>query len=85
MSSSRKSFRPRENPGLLHCRGILYSMSHQGSPRILEGGLPFSRDLLDSGIKPGSHTLQVDFLPAELPGKHICLGYDILNIKKVLF
>ena len=24
------------NPGLLHCRRILYQLSHQGSPRILE-------------------------------------------------
>ena len=24
------------NPGLLHCRWILYQLSHQGSPRILE-------------------------------------------------
>ena len=24
------------NPGLLHCRQILYVLSHQGSPRILE-------------------------------------------------
>jgi len=24
------------NPGLLHCRLILYHLSHQGSPRILE-------------------------------------------------
>ena len=24
------------NPGLPHCRGILYQMSHKGSPRILE-------------------------------------------------
>ena len=24
------------NPGLLHCRQILYQMTHQGSPRILE-------------------------------------------------
>ena len=24
------------NPGLLHCRRILYHLSHQGSPRILE-------------------------------------------------
>ena len=23
-------------PGLLHCRQILYELSHQGSPRILE-------------------------------------------------
>ena len=26
----------RSNPGLLHCRWILYQLSHQGSPRILE-------------------------------------------------
>ena len=32
------------NPGLLHCRQILYHRSHQGSPRILEWvAYPFSR------------------------------------------
>ena len=32
------------NPGLLHCRQILYQPSHQGSPRILEWvAYPFSR------------------------------------------
>ena len=32
------------NPGLLHCRGILYHLSHQGSPRTLEWvAYPFSR------------------------------------------
>ena len=31
------------NPGLLHCRRILYQLSHKGSPRILEGvAYPFS-------------------------------------------
>ena len=31
------------NPGLPHCRWILYHMSHQGSPRILEWvAYPFS-------------------------------------------
>ena len=31
------------NPGLLHCRQILYCLNHQGSPRILEGvAYPFS-------------------------------------------
>ena len=33
------------NPGLLHCRRILYHLSHQGSPRILEwGAYPFPRE-----------------------------------------
>ena len=32
------------NPGLSHCRQILYRLSHQGSPRILEWvAYPFSR------------------------------------------
>ena len=32
------------NPGLLHCRWILYQLSHRGSPRILEWvAYPFSR------------------------------------------
>ena len=31
------------NPGLLHCRRVLYQLSHQGSPRILEWvAFPFS-------------------------------------------
>ena len=31
------------NPGLLHCRWIIYQLSHQGSPRILErAALPIS-------------------------------------------
>ena len=34
----------RSNPGLLHGRQILYHLSHQGSPRILEWvAHPFSR------------------------------------------
>ena len=32
------------NPGLLHCRQVLYHLSHQGSPRIQEwAAYPFSR------------------------------------------
>ena len=32
------------NPGFLHCRQILYHLSHQGSPRIQEwAAYPFSR------------------------------------------
>ena len=38
--------------------------------RILEwAAFPFSMDLPNSGIKPGSPALQVDSLPDELPGK----------------
>ena len=33
----------RSNPGLLHCRWILYQLSHKGSPRIIEWvAYPFS-------------------------------------------
>ena len=39
------------NPGLLHCRQILYHLRHQGSPRILQWiAYPFSR-----GRSPGSN------------------------------
>ena len=54
------------NLGLLHRRQILYQLSHKGSPRILEWvAYPFSRDLPEPGIKPGSPALQ-DSLPTEL-------------------
>ena len=58
------------NPGLLHCRQILYQLSHQGSPRILGWvAYPFSSRFPDPGIKLGSSALQVDSLPSWLPGK----------------
>ena len=38
------------NPGLPHCRWILYQLSHKGSPRILEWvAYPFSSPPLTSG------------------------------------
>ena len=43
------------NRGLPHCRRILYQLSYEGSPRILEWiAYPFSGDLPDPGIKQGS-------------------------------
>ena len=46
----------RSNPGLPHCRQILYQLSHKGSPRILEWvAYPFT-----SRTEPGSPALQVD-------------------------
>ena len=58
------------NPGLLHCRRILYQLSHQGSPRILEWvAYPFSS--VSSGPRnwTESPALQADSLPTELRGK----------------
>ena len=58
----------QSNPGLSHCRWILYHLSHQGSPRILEWVAdPFSRGLSSPGIKPRSPALQVDSLLDEPP------------------
>ena len=53
--------------------------------RILEWVvIPSSRDLPDPGIEPGSPALQVDFLPAELPGKPIVLFAEQKSMKKML-
>ena len=58
------------NPGLPHCRWILYQLSHKGSPKILEWvSYPFSEDLSDPGIELGSPALQADSLPTNLSGK----------------
>ena len=52
------------NPDLPHYRQILYHLSHQGSPRILEWVIfPFSRWSSNREIKPRS-ALQVASLPA---------------------
>ena len=58
------------NPGLLHCRRILYQLSHKGSPRILKWvAYPFSRGSAWPGIEPGCPELQEDSLSTELWGK----------------
>ena len=58
------------NPGLPHCRWILYQLSHHGSPRILEWGAnPFSRASSRPGTIPGSPALHVDLLPTKPSGK----------------
>ena len=60
----------RSNPGLLHCGRTPYCLNHQGTPRILEWQpIPSPGDLSNPGIEPGSPALQMDSLPAELPGK----------------
>ena len=57
------------NPGLPHCRQILYQLSHQGSPRILEWvAYPFFRRSFRPRIQTAVSALQADSLPAELPG-----------------
>ena len=55
------------NPGLQHCKWILYHPRHQRSSRILEWvAYPFSRALPNPGIELVSLELQTDSLPAEL-------------------
>ena len=57
-------------PGLLHCRQILYELSHQGSPRILEYvAYAFSSGSSRPRNRTESPALQVDSLPTELSGK----------------
>ena len=59
-------------PGLPHCRRILYQLSHQGSPRILEWvACPFSSGSSRPRDRTGSPALQVDSLPTELWGKPV--------------
>ena len=56
------------NSGLLHCRWILYQLSHKGSPRILEWVAyplyPYP------GIELVSPSLQADTLPTEYQFSH---------------
>ena len=48
------------NPGLQHFRHVLYQLSYQGSPRILEWvDCPFSRGT----SQPGCHFLDLPLLP----------------------
>ena len=59
------------NPGLPHCRHILYQLSHKGNPRILEWvPIPSSVDLPDPGIESWSPALQADSLPTSYEGSY---------------
>ena len=58
------------NPGLPHCRWLLYQLSHRGAQEYWSGQpVPSPVDLLDPGIEPVSPALQADSLPTELSGK----------------
>ena len=69
------------NPGLPHCRRILYQLCHKGKPKNTGvGSLCLLRGSSDPGIKPESPALQADSLPAELSGTwHFC----VLHLSKV--
>ena len=54
--------------------------------RILEwAAIPSPRDLPNPGIKPQSPTLQVDYLPAEAPGKPKNTGVGSLSLLQEIF
>ena len=58
------------NPGLPHCRQILYQLSHRGSPRILEWvAYPFSRGSSRPGNRTRISSIAGNSLPTELSGK----------------
>ena len=58
------------DPGLPHCRWILYELSHQEAQEYWGGEpIPSPGDRPNPGIELGSPALQVDSFPAELPGE----------------
>ena len=74
------------NPGLPHCRRILYQLSHKGSPRILEWvAYPFSRGSSQPRDKPRSSTFLADSLPAEPPEKPKNTGMGSLPLLQQIF
>ena len=76
------------NPGLLHCRWILYTWAKNswlkgfpwvGKPKNTSGQpIPSPGDLPNPGIKLGSPALQVDSLLTELRGKPY--SYEVIAI-----
>ena len=74
------------NPGLPHCRRILYQLSHQGSPRILDWvAYPFPSRSSQLRNRLGSPALQADSLPSEPPGKPKNTGVGSLYLLQGVF
>ena len=69
-SFSRGSSQLRDQAHVSHTAGVLYQLSHMGSPRMLEwvAYILSPGDLPNPGIEPRSPTLKVDSLPAEPQG-----------------
>ena len=59
------------NPGLLHCRQTLYSLSHQGSPLVTKS---YPILLCSSGLLPTRNLCPWDF-----PGKNTGMGCHALR------
>ena len=60
------------NPGLPHCKWILYQLSHKGSPRILDRvDCSFSSGSSQPRNQTGVSCIAVDSLPAVLPGNNL--------------
>ena len=60
------------NPGLLHCRRILYQLSHKESQKILAWvAYPFSSRSFYSRDQTGVSIGKVDSFPTELSGKPV--------------
>ena len=67
------------DPGLLHCRQILYQLSLQGSPRILEWvAYPFSSGSSQPRNWKGVSWIADGFFTPEPPGKpHLKLSFEV--------
>ena len=73
------------NPGPLCCRGVLYHLRHQGSPRTLEWvAHPLSRGSSWPRNQLGSPALQAVSLSAELPGKPVFIYMYIQISEKAM-
>ena len=67
------------NPGLLHCRWILYQLNHKRSPRILEWvAYPFSRGSSRSRNQTGISCIAVRFF-TNWAVREACIARQILN------
>ena len=74
------------NPGLLHCRWILYHLSHKGSPRILEWvAYPFSSGSSETRNPTRVSCIAGDSLPTELTGNMCSLTGMFYNFCNHLY
>ena len=68
---SRGSFQPRDQTQVSHITSGFFNIwaTREAQEYWSRYPIPSPEDLPNPGIKPGSLALQVDSLPAELPGK----------------
>ena len=73
------------NPGLPHCRQILYQLSHKGSPRIVKWvAYPFSRGSSQPRNQSGVSCITGGFFTSWVTREALSMESQLINVEEMM-